>query len=86
MKKVYIIVSLLICVFSFLISIRADSKKFGIIIDPGHGGRDGGATVNGIVEAEVNLAVAEELKKVYEEKGYIVDLLSARPIEKYAFM
>ena len=31
------------------------------VIDPGHGGEDGGASVAGIVEKDVNLAVSERL-------------------------
>lgn len=45
-----------------------------IIIDPGHGGRDGGATANGITEAELNLEISLKLKKIYEDNGYTVDL------------
>jgi N-acetylmuramoyl-L-alanine amidase len=44
---------------------QAGSKKaFTVVIDPGHGGIDGGATgINGAVEKAVTLAFARELKE-----------------------
>ncbi|MGL4847393.1 MAG: N-acetylmuramoyl-L-alanine amidase [Clostridium sp.] len=46
-----------------------------ILIDPGHGGGDGGASSqNGTVEKVLNLEVSLKLKKVLEEKGYRVEL------------
>ena len=45
-----------------------------IIIDPGHGGRDPGAMHNGVVERDVNLDVAQRLKKILEKLGYKVHL------------
>jgi N-acetylmuramoyl-L-alanine amidase len=44
--------------------------KGTIIIDPGHGGKDPGAQVGGINEAEVTLAVGKELKSRLEALGY----------------
>lgn len=75
MKKIYLIISLCVCIFSFMINSKAESlSETRIIIDPGHGGRDGGATANGITEAELNLEISLKLKKIYEDNGYIVDL------------
>lgn len=49
---------------------RAAGKRFTIVIDPGHGGIDGGAEgVNGAVEKSVTLAFATELKKKLEQTG-----------------
>jgi N-acetylmuramoyl-L-alanine amidase len=49
--------------------VRAD-KKFTIVIDPGHGGIDGGAEgINGTVEKSITLAFALELKKKLLETG-----------------
>ena len=46
-------------------SVTPVSKKI-IIIDPGHGLPDGGATAkDGTLESELNLAVANELKKLF---------------------
>lgn len=42
-----------------------------IIIDAGHGGRDGGATADdGTLEKDLNLAVAKELCDLFEGAGY----------------
>ncbi|MGL4875830.1 MAG: N-acetylmuramoyl-L-alanine amidase [Clostridium sp.] len=46
-----------------------------ILIDPGHGGGDGGASSqNGTIEKVLNLEISLKLKKVLEEKGYKVEL------------
>lgn len=36
-----------------------------VIIDPGHGGRDGGAIGNGIIEKDLNLTVSKKLNDVF---------------------
>lgn len=44
-----------------------------IIIDAGHGGEDSGAVgVNGALEKDINLQMALEIGKAFEEKDYIV--------------
>lgn len=44
-----------------------------IIIDPGHGGFDGGAIgVNGIIEKDINLAISLKLRDMLEEAGYTI--------------
>lgn len=73
-KRVYIIFSLLICAFSFLLTINAEANKKLIIIDAGHGGTDGGAQANGILESDLNLEIAFKLKDIFENNGYIVDM------------
>jgi len=50
-----------------------------IVVDPGHGGRDPGATgVGGIREKNVNLAIAKRLAKRLEERGFEVVLTRDR--------
>jgi N-acetylmuramoyl-L-alanine amidase len=45
-------------------------KRFTIVIDPGHGGIDGGAEgANGTIEKSITLAFAFELKKKLEQTG-----------------
>lgn len=50
-----------------------DDPKSGIIvIDPGHGGIDGGTNKDGVLEKEANLAISKKLKEFLEIKGYKV--------------
>lgn len=50
-----------------------ENKAKIILIDPGHGGYDGGAvSKNGTIEKDINLAIAIKLKKQLESKGYKV--------------
>ncbi len=46
--------------------------KKTVIIDPGHGGKDKGAIVDGTYEADITLAVSKDLKKELEAKGFRV--------------
>ncbi|HEX2939288.1 MAG TPA: N-acetylmuramoyl-L-alanine amidase CwlD [Ruminiclostridium sp.] len=49
-----------------------DKEKI-IIIDPGHGGVDGGAVgYNNIVEKNINLAISLKLRSLFEASGYKV--------------
>lgn len=51
----------------------ADEKSKVILIDPGHGGIDGGSmSKSGIVEKDVNLSIGLKLKDVLESSGYTV--------------
>lgn len=43
-----------------------------IVIDPGHGGLDGGASSGEVVERDINLSISHELKKRLEKKGAMV--------------
>ena len=48
-------------------------KKCTVVVDAGHGGPDGGKTgVNGKLEKELNLIIAEKVKKLLEEEGIAV--------------
>ena len=55
----------------FVIQVSSPKPKYTIVIDAGHGGRDGGAVgVNtGVTESELNLMYAKELEKLCEEFG-----------------
>ncbi|MGF6989439.1 N-acetylmuramoyl-L-alanine amidase, partial [Lachnospiraceae bacterium PF1-21] len=46
---------------------RATSKDVVVVLDPGHGGSDGGAAANGLVEKVVNLDIALACKAELEE-------------------
>lgn len=43
-----------------------------VILDPGHGGMDGGAQANGVSEKQVNLAIALDLKELLSAMGFRV--------------
>lgn len=45
-----------------------------IMIDPGHGGVDGGAIRDGINEKDINLDVSKMVAQILRKKGYNVDL------------
>lgn len=48
-------------------------EQRGMIIDPGHGGKDGGAvSVTGTAEKELNLSVSETLEAIMTALGYRV--------------
>lgn len=40
-----------------------------VVVDPGHGGHDGGAYANGLVEREVNLDIARYLREILRARG-----------------
>ncbi|MFI3251618.1 MAG: N-acetylmuramoyl-L-alanine amidase [bacterium] len=59
--------------FLFICSYTVSARLEKIIyIDPGHGGYDGGAFVDGVKEADINLAISLELKSILEDNGYKV--------------
>lgn len=76
MKIKRIIAAVLILICSTVAPVYAEGESKGIIlIDPGHGGIDGGAkSKNGTIEKDINLAISLEFQKQLEEKGYTVFL------------
>ena len=58
----------------FKVEKNTDDGVYDVVIDPGHGGRDGGAHVDNYHEADFTLKYAEELKKKMEEYGMKVKL------------
>ncbi len=79
-KNVFIIISLLVLIaFSSIYLIQATTTTTNyipeklIIIDPGHGGRDAGASgSNGVSEKDINLKISQKLKLMLEQNGYQV--------------
>ena len=62
MKKITIPFLLIIyCITSFS---KVSVDNLIVYIDPGHGGRDGGADIGDIKEADINLDIAKSLEKV----------------------
>ena len=82
MKKIkgYVSIFLLAIIFTcFFNTVSfADDKSKVILIDPGHGGVDGGASSKaGVLEKDINLSVGLRLKKILEESGYTVHMTVA---------
>lgn len=49
-----------------------DPKSGIIVIDPGHGGIDGGTNKNGVLEKDINLDIAKKLRNLLQQKGYAI--------------
>lgn len=63
----------MIFILGLSMPVMADEYKGVIIIDPGHGGMDGGATTkNGTVEKDINLAIGLKLRDRLQKEGYKV--------------
>ena len=85
----------LICVFLFgtlLYISTSDSEitepvaaqsKTVFVIDAGHGGEDGGASANGVLEKDINLAVAQKLRDMLTLSGYEVKMIRDEDISVY---
>jgi N-acetylmuramoyl-L-alanine amidase len=55
-----------------LVSAAQPVSRPVVILDPGHGGIDGGAQANGIVEKGINLAIAQNLRDLLSVQGFHV--------------
>jgi N-acetylmuramoyl-L-alanine amidase len=53
-----------------------------IVLDPGHGGNDPGATGNGLQEKQLTLTIASKVRTLLEEQ-YIVDAILTRTADVY---
>ncbi len=53
---------------------KHNNKKKYIIIDPGHGGTDCGATRNGIFEKDITLDISKRVVKLLKKKDYVVEM------------
>ncbi len=81
-KSIFTIVSILIVIIFlsctlFIYGNRpansfSDPQSGIIVIDPGHGGVDGGTNKDGILEKDINLAIAKKLRSYLEQKAYKV--------------
>ena len=69
-KVIAMIIMALLCLSMPVMADNEPSKGI-ILIDPGHGGIDGGAnSSNGTIEKSINLAISLKLKKQLEDGGY----------------
>lgn len=84
LKKLVCVLLLIVCALMFLISTFSaysslttfasqNENNVTIVIDPGHGGEDGGAVAeDGTLEKNLNLSIAMKLKTVFIQNGFNV--------------
>ena len=76
MKKVIVAIITCLLIITYIVPVDTfalDNSDKVILIDPGHGGIDGGAqSKTGTVEKDINLQIALKLRDKLEEKGYKV--------------
>ncbi len=76
MKKIIIAIITCLIIITYIVPVNAfavDNSDKVILIDPGHGGIDGGAqSKTGTIEKDINLQIALKLRDNLEEKGYKV--------------
>lgn len=83
MKRTYVIIAITVigyigcCLYSkstIVVSKELSLKDVSVVIDPGHGGLDNGASVGKIYESELNLKISYALKEELENRGAIVNM------------
>ncbi|MCH5239565.1 MAG: N-acetylmuramoyl-L-alanine amidase [Muribaculaceae bacterium] len=79
---------IIVLLFSVLSLERAEAKaagekKFTVVIDAGHGGKDIGATDNGVMEKNINLKVAKQLESLIKKRMKEVDVVMTRTSDTY---
>ena len=76
MKIIRSILLLFLCIFVIMpiqVHGETNNKEKIILIDPGHGGIDGGAkSKNGTIEKNINLEISLKLRDSLKEQGYTV--------------
>jgi len=50
----------------------ARKGKYVVVIDPGHGGIDGGTSLNGLLEKDINLDISLKIRNYLEQDGFSV--------------
>ncbi len=86
-KKLYLITIGLFLIYIFLVFVAffnldrytdANSSVINnnvtVIVDAGHGGEDGGAVANDIIEKDINLSISKKLADILKASGYKVIL------------
>ena len=76
MKKVIVAIITCLLIITYIMPVNTfamDNSDKVILIDPGHGGIDGGAkSKTGTIEKDINLQISLKLRDNLEEKGYKV--------------
>ncbi|PID15958.1 N-acetylmuramoyl-L-alanine amidase [Sporosarcina sp. P34] len=80
------IVAVMLIIFSLggvLYGVKASDRGFflpselggvSILIDPGHGGEDGGASAGELIEKDITLNISQEVSKLLKKKGATVEM------------
>lgn len=77
MSKCRFIALILLC----LVSPAAQALTFStVVIDPGHGGKDGGCVWNGLVEKKLCLDTAQRLERLLKAKGLRVIMIRSSDV------
>lgn len=79
----YIIIIILTFFCGIRISAEAADKKFTVVIDAGHGGKDIGASDNGVMEKNINLQVAKQLESLIKKKLKNTEVVMTRTNDTY---
>ena len=87
--------AVLLCIFIFgglmyasfgnndqVITASAETQPI-IVIDAGHGGEDGGASANGVLEKDINLAIALKLRDMLKASGFEVVMTRESDVSIY---
>lgn len=82
-KNILILVVLTLTALPVLSAKERTEKEFTVVIDPGHGGKDVGATDNGVMEKNINLQVAKQLESLIKKKLKDTKVVMTRDNDKY---
>lgn len=83
-KKIFSIIISLTAIILLVTSTYVSASEKVILIDPGHGGIDGGAKSKaGTIEKDINLAISKCLKEELQAKGYKVEMTREEDIGLY---
>lgn len=79
MKRIFVLILIILFLILTIFNVNASDSVFPligktIIIDPGHGGKDKGASSGGAYESELNLHISKNLEKNLSKKGATVIL------------
>lgn len=82
MKK-FLVLTLLLLSISRFVSADIDDNRFVVVIDAGHGGKDGGATRDKFKEKDINLAIATKLGQMIESNMKDVKIVYTRKSDTF---
>ena len=77
---IFFIIYLILIIFAFynIDNYSAVNTEYNslpvIVIDAGHGGEDGGAVANNVVEKNINLSISKKLKDIFISSGFNVKM------------